>query len=127
MPNHISDEFRGTKEYGLIFAELIIAARHRGTVTYQELAELIGLPTHGIQMGITLGSFVGAISEDEVSHGRPMLSAIVVNVRGEPGVGFFWLARQLGKLNSEQPADEAAFLERERKAVHKTWQRSFSE
>jgi hypothetical protein len=78
-------------------------------------------------MGITLGSYVGAIAEDEVNHGRPMLSAIVVNVHGEPGVGFFWLARQLGRLDSEHAADESKFLERERKAVYKTWQRTFSE
>ncbi len=44
---------RGTKAYLLIYAELITAARYRGTVTYQELAELVGLPLHGIYMGST--------------------------------------------------------------------------
>lgn len=40
-------KYRGTKGYFLIYAELIRAARYRGTVTYQELADLIGLPLHG--------------------------------------------------------------------------------
>jgi hypothetical protein len=124
---YMPKEYRGTKEYGLIFAELVVAARHRGTVTYQELAELVGLPTHGTHMGVEIGGYIGAISEDEVSHGRPMLSAIVVNVEGKPGIGFYSLARQLGKLKSEHPADEEAFFESEKKAVYQTWQRSFSE
>jgi hypothetical protein len=126
MSKVMSDDLRGTKEYGLIYAELIVAARHRGTVTYQELADLIGLPTHGIALGVKLGEYIGTISEDEVSHGRPMLSAIVVNVQGKPGEGFYWLARQLGKLKSEHPADEAEFFESEKKAVYKTWQRTFA-
>jgi hypothetical protein len=56
-----------------------------------------------------------------------MLSAIVVNVEGKPGIGFYWLARKLGKLASEHPADEEGFFESEKKAIYKTWQRSFSE
>jgi len=127
MSKVMSDDLRGTKEYGLIFAELIIAARHRGTVTYQEIAELIGLPTKGIAMGVKIGEYIGTISEDEVSHSRPMLSALVVNVSGKPGAGFYWLARQLGKLNSEHPADEEAFFESEKRAIYRTWQRSFAE
>ena len=31
-------EIPGSKEYYLIYAELITAARYRGTVTYQEIA-----------------------------------------------------------------------------------------
>jgi hypothetical protein len=61
-------EYRGTKEYGLIFAELIVAARHRGTVTYQELAELVGLPTRGTNMGVEIGGYIGAIAEGQVPH-----------------------------------------------------------
>jgi hypothetical protein len=50
-----SKQYRGTREYALIFAELITAARYRGTVTYQELAELVGLPLQGNFMGAELG------------------------------------------------------------------------
>jgi hypothetical protein len=116
---------RGTKEYSLIYAELIATARHRGTVRYQELAALVGLPSRGAFMGAELGEYLGAISEDEVKQGRPMLSAIAVNVEGKPGKGFFGLAMTLGKLASNRTEDQESFWETEKKEVYKTWQRSF--
>lgn len=121
----MSDKYRGTKEYALIYSELIQAARHRGTATYQELAELVGLPLRGSHMGSELGGYLGAISEDEAHAGRPMLSAIAVTVDGKPGGGFFGLAKDIGRLTSEHPADRDAFWESEKKAVYKAWQRSF--
>jgi len=39
-----NDKYRGTKLYHLVFNELITAARYRGTVTYQEIAKMMGLP-----------------------------------------------------------------------------------
>ncbi len=122
----MSKQYRGTREYALIFAELITAARYRGTVTYQELAELVGLPTHGSHMGAELGAYLGAISEDEVQQGRPMLSAIAVGKNGRPGGGFFPFAKELGRLASDEPADQQAFWEAEKKVVYATWQRSFA-
>ena len=121
----MSDKYRGTKEYALIYAELIRAARYRGTVTYQELADLVGLPLRGSHMGSELGGYLGAISEGEAQAGRPMLSAITVTVDGKPGGGFFGLAQQMGRLTSEHPADREEFWESEKKAVYRTWQRSF--
>jgi hypothetical protein len=118
---------RGTKAYLLIYAELITAARYRGTVTYQELAELVGLPLQGIYMGAELGEYLGAIVEDEVKHGRPMLSAITVRVTGKPGPGCFALAKELGKLSSDDEGVQQAFWEAEKKAVYETWQRSFTQ
>ncbi len=47
----MDDKYRGTKDYFLIYAELIRAARYRGTVTYQELADFVGLPLRGSYMG----------------------------------------------------------------------------
>jgi hypothetical protein len=55
--------YRGTKEYFLILAELIQTARYRGTVTYQELADLVGLPLVGAFMGNELGGYLGTISK----------------------------------------------------------------
>lgn len=121
----MNNKYRGTKEYALIYSELIRAARCRGTVTYQELAELVGLPLHGNFMGSELGGYLGTISEDELQLGRPMLSAIAVTVAGKPGGGFFLLAKEKGKLSSDQPADQQTFWEAEKKAVYRTWQRSF--
>lgn len=118
-------EHRGTREYYLIYAELIQAARYRGTVTYQELAELVDLPLVGSHMGSELGAYLGAISENQVKHGRPMLSAITVTVAGQPGEGFFGLAKDLGKLTSDQPADKQAFWETETQRVYATWKRDF--
>ena len=118
-------ELRGTKEYLLIYAELINAARYRGTVTYQELAELIGLPTFGSYMGKEIGKYLGIISIDEVSHGRPMLSAIAVKVDGMPSTGFFVLAKQLGLLQSDDEADQKAFFQAQKQAIYATWKRTF--
>ncbi|MDE3230070.1 MAG: hypothetical protein KGO05_09315 [Chloroflexota bacterium] len=114
-----------TKEYHLIYAELIHAARHRGTVTYQEVAELIGIQTYGSYMGHEIGAYAGVISMNEVRHGRPMLSAILVRVDGVPSGGFFDLARQLGRLNSDDEAHQQAFLAAETQAVYHTWKRTF--
>ncbi len=116
---------RGTKAYLLIYAELITAARYRGTVTYQELAELVGLPLQGIYMGAELGEYLGEIVEDEVKQGRPMLSAITVRVTGKPG--FFALAKELGKLSSDDEGVQETFWEAEKQAVYETWQRSFTQ
>lgn len=121
----MSDRYTGTREYYLIYAELITAARHRGTVTYQELADLVGLPLIGNHMGRELGWYLGVISENEVKHGRPMLSAIAVTVTGKPGGGFFGLAQQLGKLTSDDESVRNAFWEAEKKAVYETWRKTF--
>jgi hypothetical protein len=114
----VATKYRGTKEYSLVYAELITAAKYRGTVTYQEVAKILGLPLQGNYMGGVIGQLLGEISDDEVANGRPMLSAIVVNIKGLPGPGFFTLARQLGKLQDE---DEQAFWEKECQQVYETW------
>src|SRR5258706_7978358 len=103
----MDNKYRGTKDYFLIYAELIRAARYRGTVTYQELADLIALPLQGNYMGAELGGYLGAISEDEVKlYGRPMLSAIAVTLNGRPGGGFYAYAKDLGKLASDHSAHQ---------------------
>jgi hypothetical protein len=115
-----------TIEYHLIYTELISAARHRGTVTYQELAHVVGLPRSGSYMGKRLGGILGAISENEVNHQRPMLSAVAVKVDGKPGEGFYTLARGLGLLDSDHPHDEAAFWEDQMRQCYHMWQQSFA-
>jgi hypothetical protein len=37
----VTDKYRGIGEYFSVFNELVKAARHRGTATYQELADLV--------------------------------------------------------------------------------------
>ena len=116
-------KFRGSKEYMLVYCELIQAARYRGTLTYQEIAQVLGLPRTGIYMGSQIGQLLGEISEDEHRCGRPLLSAVAVGVSGFPGQGFFALAKQLGIFESEGKDAERRFWEKERQAVYKTWQR----
>ena len=90
----VSDKYRGTAEYVLVLGELVRAAQYRGLTTYQDIAHLVGLPQHGNYMAKEIGLLLGAISEDEADAGRPMLSAVAVNVKGDPGAGFFVLARR---------------------------------
>lgn len=114
----LTGKYRGTIEYALVYNELITAARYRGTVTYQEIAKLMGIPLVGGYMAKLIGEILGEISMDEVEHGRPMLSVIAVGVKGLPGDGFYKLARELAKLTTQ--SDEE-FWAAEKKAVYETW------
>lgn len=102
---------------------MITAAQYRGTVTYQEIAQIMGLPTVGSYMGSQTGRILGEISEDEVNAGRPILSAVAVNIEGSPGDGFYTLAKLLGKLQEDSPEARIQFWVKERDAVYETWQR----
>lgn len=117
----VNDKYRGTTDYALVLAELVRAAQYRGLTTYQDIAALVGLPQVGSHMGREIGLILGAISEDEVVADRPMLSALAVNVNGDPGQGFFDLARRLGRLG--QNGDESAFWKAERDDTYKAWRR----
>ena len=114
----VNDKYRGTADYALVLGELVRAAQYRGLTTYQDIAPLVGLRQFGSFMGREIGLILGAISEDEVLGGRPMLSAVAVNVKGDPGPGFFELARELGRL--EQNGDKSAFWKEERDNVYET-------
>ena len=117
----VSDKYRGTTVYFHVHAELVRAAQYRGLTTYQDLALIMGLPLQGSHMGAQTGHILGEIVEDEVTAGRPMLSAIAVGVGGKPGPGFYSLARSLGKLRDGD--DELAFWEAERERVYTAWRR----
>lgn len=118
-------KYRGTVAYYLVYSELIQAARFRGLTTYQAIAQIMDLPLKGSYMGREVGQMLGEITENELREGRPMLSAVAVGVSGTPGPGFAGLARTLGKLTSEDKAEEKAFWEQEREAVYKAWAREF--
>ena len=118
-------KYRGSKEYLLVYCELMRAARYGGMTTYQAIADIMGLPLRGSHMGKEVGHMLGEISQDELDHSRPMLSAIVVGVRGSPGPGFFNLARECGKLQDDSKEGEQRFWEEEKAAVYKAWKREF--
>ena len=88
MTSSVSGKYRSTVTYFLVYGELINAARHRGTVTYQEIAARLGLPLKRSYMGAEVGHILGEISVDEAQYGRPMLSAVAIGVSGQPGSGF---------------------------------------
>jgi len=120
----VTDKYRGTGEYLIVFSALVRAARSRGTVTYQEVADLVGLPITGSYMGVETGHILGEISQDEHKLGRPMLSAVAVGVDGMPGGGFFECAKGLGKF-SGQEGERRRFWEAEVRAVYQLWRRKF--
>ena len=88
---------------------------------YADVASLMGIATRGQSMGTKVGTLLDGICEDEVRHGRPMLSALVVGYTGRPGKGFFALAQALGRF--EEGDDQAVFWARELEALFETWQR----
>jgi len=123
----VPEKYRGTGEYFLVFNALVQAARSRGTVTYQELADLIGFPIIGDYMGTELGHLLGEISEDQDHLKRPMLSTVAVKVDGLPGKGFFDLAKKLGKYSAgEDKKEQHRFWEAEANRVYDLWKRKFS-
>lgn len=115
------NKYYETKAYHLIYSELINAARYRGTLTYQEIAKIVGLPSRGSHMGHEIGFLIGGISENEVAHGRPMLSAIAVGVSGEPGEGFYSWAERLKGIKLDTPEAQRQFWRQEKEAVYETW------
>jgi len=117
----MGSKYHGTTAYVHVLAELVRAAEYRGVTTYQDIAVIMGLPTWGSHMGSETGRVLGDVSSDEVAAGRPMLSAVVVDVKGHVGPGFFTLAKQLGRLADGD--DEQAFLAAEREAVYAAWRR----
>jgi hypothetical protein len=125
MMSIVKDKYRGTPLYVRVLAELVHAAEYRGVTTYQNIAVIMGLPLKGSHMGRETGQILGEITEDEVRAGRPMLSAVSVGVNGKPGKGFFALARELGRLTSEN--DESRFWEAERMAAYEAWRRPLPE
>lgn len=115
----MAKEWKNTKEYFITYGILINAARHFGKATYQEIAQACGLPTAGSYMGSVVGEILGAISKNELAHGRPFLSPLVVGVSGKPGPGFYAWAKELGALEESQ--DEEAYYSQECEKIYEEW------
>ena len=118
-------KYRGSKEYALVYSELISAARYRGVITYQAVAQIMGLPMTGNHMGREVGQVLGEISHEEIQNGRPMLSALAVGISGVPGDGFYAWAKDLGRLTDDSKEARAAFWENEKQAVYQAWAQTF--
>ena len=108
-------EFEDRRER--VRARLIEVARSEGTITYGQLA-----PIADSEPMVIGQEHLDAISRAEVSEGRPMLSAVVVNAKtGLPGPGFFKLAAELGRMANVD--SDIWFWKRERDAVYEAWKR----
>jgi hypothetical protein len=117
----LSNKYRGTREYQLVYCKLLSAAQRHDEVLYGEIAEILGIPTNGHHMAREVGEVLGEISQDEHNAGRPMLSAVAVSQKGFPGDGFFVLARTLELLATTESADELKFWMAEEGKVYDTW------
>lgn len=111
-------KYRITKEYVLVYIELISAAKYHGTITYQEIAQIMDLPWRDEDTIREVECILGEISEDEVGKERPMLSAIAVNDQGQPGQSFYSHARYFRRLNDQ---NETTFWKDECQAVYDIW------
>jgi hypothetical protein len=120
IPSKAGGKYRGPTKYFHVKAELVRAAQYRGLTTYQDVATIMGLPQSGSFMGKELGLVLGEIAEDEVAAGRPMLSAVCVDVKGKAGPGFYGLARF---LQLHVTKDDLGFWSTELKACYEAWRR----
>jgi hypothetical protein len=117
----VADKYRGSKEYLLVYRELITAAHYRGLVSYKAIAKILGIEPTGHHMAREVGLVLGEVSEDEHKRSRPLLSALAVGVIGKPGDGFFQLARQLGKQVGETTEAQSRFWQEEKAAAYEEW------
>jgi hypothetical protein len=103
------EKYKGQIIYQKVYWDLSQAAQYHGYVTYQEIAQMMGLHISGNYMGKELGQILGEISLEEHSQGRPMLSAIAVGSNGLPGEGFFKLAKDLEYQFEDTPEGRRSF------------------
>jgi hypothetical protein len=103
-----------------LYEVLVDAARARKTITYSDAGAVIGLTMRNPHHRRLLGQHLGAISARETEHGRPMLSALVVQ-KGEKrtGPGFAQLGEELGLKRALD--DDRSFDVRELHRVFEYW------
>ena len=103
-----------------VYYRLIKLAMASEKITYSELAKQVGLPSHGHQLGTRLGKVLDRINQYEHSHGRPLISALVVSAAyGSPGEGFYDIARYLERMSPSE--SEGEFWQKELENIKKTW------
>lgn len=106
-----------------LYESLQQAARARCRMTYGMLAPLLGLDLERTADRNRLSRLLGDISRHEHAQQRPLLSVLVFQrVSGLPGVGFFRLARELGRLAGPDTAEaRRAFAAEELAEVYDLW------
>lgn len=95
-------EFRGqTIDQSIVRSMMLILidlAMQQKRISYKELAERLGLPTHGNALGKCLSPYLDYVNYLCRSRGMPMLSVLVIrtsgNMQGYPGEGFYKLMQE---------------------------------
>lgn len=95
----------------------------RRTITYSELAQRVCLPLQPYILSRQLPGLLDDISRAELAEGWPLLGVLVVRkADGLPGVGFFKLAREIGRLSPRVgKAGEQRFFREELQRVYAAW------
>jgi len=102
---------------------LVRLARARRTVSFREIASLVGTDARSRTSQSRTSKVLSEISVYEHSHARPMLSALVLDREGgSPGPEFFVLARTLGRYSGEDEGSDRRFLAAEIKSVWDHWE-----
>jgi hypothetical protein len=114
----LATQYQKTKER--VLKCLVKLAKDRQTTVYSKLAEEVGLKINKPAHRNRLTDILGAISEEEFSKKRPLLSAVVISKgRTMPGGGFFKLAEKLGLYKKED--DKKLFFDEQLKKVYEYW------
>jgi hypothetical protein len=111
------------KDFVRVYRLLVGAAETRQTVTYGDVAAIMGLPPQGSHMGRVTGQVLGAIVLREQACGRSMLPAVAVSsTDGMPGAGFYGLAEEQGLLSpAASKVERVAFWRSELERVYTEW------
>ena len=103
-----------------LYNQLQKAASTEGTVFYSDLALTLGLNMQSPEDRNRMSFLLDEISIYEHSHGRPLLSVVVVHKDDDrmPGQGFFSMAKRVGLF---QTNDRIAFFSEELRRVYNHW------
>ena len=110
-----------------IYEELKRVAKAQATTTYTVVAELAGLDLDDPDGRDALARMLSEISAHEHTHGRPLLSVVVIHPETNlPGQEFFALAYELGLYEGQdmiwEQLTRTGFFTRELAKVHAAWQ-----
>jgi hypothetical protein len=107
----------------VVHNRLVRLAQARRTVSFREIASLVGTDARSRVSQIRTSKVLSEISVYEHSHARPMLSALVLDREGgSPGREFFVLARTLGRYSGEDEGSDRRFLAAEIRSVWHQWE-----
>jgi hypothetical protein len=104
-----------------VYARLTEAAKRRIFISYSELGASIQLSLTDATGVNALSEILEAIADNEISNGRPLLVAIIINENTNmPGAGLFNYAKRKG-LMKPKDKDTLSFFVGEAKKVHDYW------